>query len=129
MTPKRLIIERSGGLFPLPEIVIEGQLYSAVKMTRPLWIVLRDLEKRIKAGDMSAYYEQVQVMTEAPSEAVDLLDVQDVKRIIEFLMAHAMHPEDALEETEKKTFEPGPITVVLSPGPSPDDSPAETLKT
>jgi hypothetical protein len=128
MDPHRLVIEKTSGLFPLPEIEIEGKSYRAVKMTRPLWNKLRELEKRIRSGDVEAYYEQIQVMTEAPAEAVDFLDVQDVKRIIDFLMAHAMNPETAMDTMEKKASGPGPTGSEPSPATPPDISTPQPSK-
>lgn len=73
MEPKALIINSAEkpSLYPGIKITINGETYLAKRSTRPMWRTLRDLEKRIREGDFTAYYEQVEVMTNAPAEAVD----------------------------------------------------------
>jgi len=127
MSPKQLVINTADkpALYPNIEIEINGTKYQAKRSTRPMWRTLRELEQRIKAGDFTAYYEQIEIMTNAPQEAVDTLDIGEVKQIIEYIIERCHNPEAGMDETEKKAFPPGAKKRAESPAPSPASSKPE----
>lgn len=124
MEPKALIINSAEkpSLYPGIKITINGETYLAKRSTRPMWRTLRDLEKRIREGDFTAYYEQVEVMTNAPAEAVDTLDIQEVKQIIEYIISKNQNPGEGTDNLEKKASLPGETKPSGSPEISPGSS-------
>ena len=104
------------------EFKIDGETYKAKRSTRPMWRILNSLEKRIKTGDFTAYYEQIEVMTNAPTGAVDKLDIHQVQEIIEYIIAKTHSPTKEMDDKEKKSLPPGAI----KPIESPESSPAST---
>lgn len=103
-------------------VKINGKEYQARRSTRPMWRKLRELEDRIKTGDFTAYYEQIEIMTNAPAEAVDSLDVEEVKTIIEYVVGKLQNPGEGIDEPEKKVLPPGPKKRPESPEHSPASS-------
>ena len=100
------------------EFEIDGKTFKAKRSTRPMWRILNALEKRIKAGDFTAYYEQIEVMTNAKTEDVDKLDIHEVQEIIEYIIAKTHSPTKEMDDKEKKSLPPGAI--------KPNESPAST---
>ena len=113
-------------LYPGVKIQIDGKEYLARRSTRPMWRKLRELEDRIKKGDFTAYYEQIEIMTNAPAEAVDNLDVEEVKQIIEYIIERTQNPAEGMDNAEKKVLPPGPKKRPESPETSPDSSTPKT---
>jgi hypothetical protein len=104
------------------EFKIDGKTFKAKRSTRPMWRILNNLEKRIKDGDFTAYYEQIEVMTNAPPEDVDKLDIHQVQEIIEYIIAKTHGPTKGMDDKEKKSLPPGAIKPNESPESTTDST-------
>jgi len=90
-------------------IEIDGTVLTAQPITREVLRKMASLEKRIRAGNVEAAYEQIELIF-GKHKVFDKLVLQQVNEIVEYVSTCIFKPERELTAEEKNLKRPGDKT-------------------
>jgi len=83
------------------------QVYSVRRLTRTKYREIKELEDRARAGDLDAYYAELEVVTDIPVEVINEMELAEVKAVIDFILRSTVEFLRGETKEEKNGSKPG----------------------
>lgn len=90
---------------------VDGVLYEITRLTRDVIDAGNKLEEKILGGNTGAIYEQMGLMSNAPQDVIDALDIRDIRILINEVRNKLL--EKDIPEQEKNESKTGETPIAL----------------